>query len=350
MNVELLYRLRENPGLFRPLAVLGPDPEAVSRDLDALEAFGFCLERHPYHGVAYLGPSERLCPDQIEWNLNTRLIGRRIAVWNRVASTNDLAAQAARSRANDGLVILAEEQTAGRGRRGRAWSAPPRSSILLSALTYPPSSFDDVGWLTALGAVAIAEAVEKATDHPAQIKWPNDVRVDGRKLAGVLVERGLGAVIGIGVNVNVAKVDFPPDLQEVATSLARLSGYRHDRSELARMLIQTLDRLYVEAVENGPSALASQWQSRLEPLGRKVQIATHKGPIHGTLVAADLIDGLTIETDDHATLRLRNADVLDFDGVLRGASGVRQIHDSELKINELTAAELATEHDPVEDR
>ncbi len=320
MNVELLYRLREQPGHFRPLAALGDDPEAVGRDLDVLEAFGFCLERRPYHGVAYLGPSERLCPDQIEWNLNTRLIGRRIAVWNRVASTNDLAAQAGRSRANDGLVILAEEQTAGRGRRGRAWSAPPRSSILFSALTYPPSRFDDVGWLTALGAVAIAEAVERATHHPTQIKWPNDVRVDGRKLAGVLVERRTGAVIGIGVNVNVAEADFPPELQEAATSLARLSGHRHDRSDLARTLIQTLDRLYVEAVESGPSALARQWQSRLEPLGRAVHIATHSGPIHGRLVAADLIDGLTIETGDGATLRLRNADVLDFDGALRTGS------------------------------
>ena len=113
-------------------------PSRVRADLDALAAFGFGIERHPYRGAAYAGPAERLCPDQIEHELATRWIGRRIAVWSRVASTNDLAAQAGTSASNDGLVVLAEEQTAGRGRRGRSWTAPPRSSILMSVLLFPP--------------------------------------------------------------------------------------------------------------------------------------------------------------------------------------------------------------------
>ena len=110
-------------------------------DLDALEAFGFALERHPYRGVAYRGPADRLCPDQIEDGLETRRVGRRIAVWNRVTSTNDLAVRASASTANEGLVVLAEEQSAGRGRRGRAWTAPPGSSILMSVLLFPPRAW-----------------------------------------------------------------------------------------------------------------------------------------------------------------------------------------------------------------
>ena len=98
---------------------------AVWRNLEALERFGYRIERHPYLGAAYMGPAARLCPDQIEHGLATRRIGRRIAVWNRAGSTNDLAARAGLNRANDGLVVLAEEQTAGRGRRGRRWTAPP---------------------------------------------------------------------------------------------------------------------------------------------------------------------------------------------------------------------------------
>ena len=121
-----------------PLDELGPDLERVRGDLDALVAFGFGIEQHPYRGAAYVGPAERLCPDQIEHGLATRRIGRRIAVWNRVTSTNDLAARAGTSSSNDGLVVLAEEQTAGRGRRGRSWTAPPRSSILMSVVLFPP--------------------------------------------------------------------------------------------------------------------------------------------------------------------------------------------------------------------
>ena len=190
MNIPLLQCLREARGEFVPLADLGADLEVVRRDLEELEAFGFAIERHPHNGVAYRGPAARLCPDQIEWELGTSRVGRRIAVWSRVTSTNDLAARASASSANDGLVILAEEQTAGRGRRGRAWCTPPRSSILMSVLLFPPPYLDDPAWLTAMGAVAVAEVVETWTGCEARIKWPNDVRVEGRKVAGVLVERG----------------------------------------------------------------------------------------------------------------------------------------------------------------
>ncbi len=182
-----------------------------------------------------MGPADRLCPDQIEHELAGRWLGRRIVVWNRVTSTNDLAARAGASRSNDGLVILAEEQTSGRGRRGRTWTAPPRSSILMSVVLFPPPQLmpgDSSGasgraWLTALGALATAEVVCSWTGQKARIKWPNDVRVEGRKIAGILVERALapstappfprqpaeaawGAVIGIGLNANLSREDFRP--------------------------------------------------------------------------------------------------------------------------------------------
>src|SRR3954462_8992189 len=116
MNIPLLRRLRDARGRFVPTHELGPDLAGIIDDLDELEAFGFALERHPYWGVAYRGPAGRLCPDQIEDRLETRRVGRRIAVWNRVTSTNDLAVRAAGSTSNEGLVVLAEEQSVGRGR------------------------------------------------------------------------------------------------------------------------------------------------------------------------------------------------------------------------------------------
>ena len=193
LNIPLLDRLRAAAGEYLPLDGLGPDPERVRADLEALAVFGFGIERHPYRGAAYTGPADRLCPDQIEHGLATCRVGRRIAVWSRVDSTNDLAAQAGGSASNDGLVVLAEEQTAGRGRRGRPWTAPPRSSILMSVVLFPPPGLAPAAaaaafgcaWLTALGAVATAEVVSAWTGRDATIKWPNDVRVDGRKIAGM---------------------------------------------------------------------------------------------------------------------------------------------------------------------
>jgi len=309
VNAALLARLREARGGFVASSELG-DAATARADLDELERFGFALERHPYQGVAYRGSSPRLCPDQIEWELNTRLIGRRVAVWDRVSSTNDLAAAASRSRANDGLVVLAEGQTAGRGRRGRAWVAPPGSALLMSTLLFPEGAMAEPWWLMALGAVAVAEVASTVVGCEARIKWPNDVRINGRKVAGVLVERGAGAVVGIGLNVNAREDDFSDELRAVSGSLRMFANEPLDRSELARDLIRRLDDHYESARADGPGRLASAWRSRLEPLGRDVVLTVGEGLVRGRLVDADPAAGLLVvdaggiaHTFDHAAIR-----------------------------------------------
>jgi BirA family biotin operon repressor/biotin-[acetyl-CoA-carboxylase] ligase len=322
LNIALLERLRRARGNHIPLSELEIDHPRARDDLDALEGFGFQIERHPYLGVSYRGPAARLCPDQIEYQLGTRWIGRRIAVWNRVGSTNDLAARAASTVANDGLVILAEEQTAGRGQRGRSWSAPARSSILMSILLFPPPQLVPLGleaplgcaWLIALAAVATAELVSSHTGADARIKWPNDVRVEARKIAGILVERALvvhgtdergrstgqsqGIVIGIGLNVNTASETLPEELRDRVTSIAALSGEtRLDRSDLAADLIRRLDRWYDEGRTRGVAALNARWNERSEHLGQRVRIVTPDGPHEGRLRTLDLIEGLTLAPD-----------------------------------------------------
>jgi BirA family biotin operon repressor/biotin-[acetyl-CoA-carboxylase] ligase len=312
VNIPLLRRLRDAAGRFIPLVELGPEIDQLQPDLDELAAFGFVLERHPYWGVAYRGPAERLCPDQIEEDLGTQRIGRRIAVWNRVASTNDIAVRAAASIANEGLVVLAEEQSAGRGRRGRSWTAPPRSSILMSVLLFPPPELAGTAWLTALGAVATAEVVAAwaGPDHEITIKWPNDVRVGGLKVAGVLVERGIGAVIGIGLNVNVDPEGLSRELRATATSLRIVTGQRVDRSELVRALIQRLDAWYEVGRSAGPKSLNGPWRDRSEHLGRLVAVTTPAGPAHGRLDDLDLRHGILLTLPDGRRRRIPIPEVL----------------------------------------
>jgi len=325
LNIPLLEQLRRAGGEYVFLRELGPSFEQVQCDLDALVSFGFAIERHPYQGAAYRGPANQLCPDQIEHDLATLLIGRRIAVWNRVPSTNDLASRAGASAANDGLVVLAEEQMAGRGRLGRCWVSPPRSSILMSVLLFPPpqlagaepESAFGCPWLTALGAVATAEVVASWTGREATIKWPNDVRVGGRKIAGILVERvlaprpitlppepatacmpGRGVVIGIGLNVNVEEVDFLDDLRPKATSIQiERGGDPVDRSELCRDLIRRLDHWYGLSRATGPQVLNLPWRALSEHLGHVVNVATPGGSVIGRLVDIDLIRGLSLDVE-----------------------------------------------------
>ena len=297
------------PTVSSPAADLGSDPAATRADLDALEAFGFAIERHPYLGVAYRRPAARLCPDQIEWELGTKLVGRRVAVWNRVGSTNDLAARASGSRANAGLAVLAEEQTAGRGRRGRAWTAPPESSLLLSVLLFPPGPLNDPAWLTALGAVAVAEVVRDATGADARIKWPNDVRVDGRKVAGILVERGAGTVLGIGLNVNVPWDAMPELLRDTATSLQILGGSPLDRSDLVRSLLRRLDYWYHLGMEAGPASLIPTWRVASEHLGRAVAVETPAGMIFGTVADLDPLTGLFLILPDGRTIAIPSRNI-----------------------------------------
>ena len=335
LNIRLLDRLRAVPDEYVPLCELGTDLQQVRDDLTSLVSFGFRIEQHPYRGASYVGHAERLCPDQIEHELATRWIGRRIAVWNRVTSTNDLAIRAGESRSNNGLVVLAEEQTTGRGRHGRSWTAPPRSSILMSILVFPPPhllSGDGAGgsggqaWLTALGAIATAEVVSSWIGESARIKWPNDVRVRGRKIAGILVERssassrkpgsarsvsksGWGAAIGIGLNVNLRHEDFPPELVARATSLRiERGGESVDRSDLARDLISRLDHWYDLSRVDGTESLSAAWCQRSEHLGCSVRVSTSREKVVGRFVDLDFRAGITVELDSLSIGPSHNAD------------------------------------------
>jgi BirA family biotin operon repressor/biotin-[acetyl-CoA-carboxylase] ligase len=330
VNIALLCTLQARPdAYFWPESLarsLRVSPARLLREIRELEEFGFGIEHQPHRGVRYTEPAWRLCVEQIEWELETRTIGRRISVWRRTTSTNDLAARAATTPSNDGLVVLAEEQTAGRGRRHRRWFAPPHSSILMSVLVFPPESVRSVMLLTSLAAVAVADLLIESLGLPALIKWPNDVRVSGKKVCGILVEgiirkrtlreprpatkpRRAGvapagsterdtrrsAVIGVGINVNVPQSAFPAQLDGPVTSLMELCGRRLDRSDLIRRLVQRLDQLYQLALTGSAEVIWKRWYELADMVGQIVQVDRVGDRLRGRLIAIRPPEALSLQ-------------------------------------------------------
>lgn len=260
-----------------------------------------------------------LSPDVIEAGAESRLIGRRVQVWNRVTSTNDLAMTTAATRANEGLVILAEEQTAGRGRLGRKWSAPPGTAILLSIVLFPPREIAQPEALVCLSSVAVVDALREWGISPVEIKWPNDLYIDGKKVGGILVERGAGTVIGIGLNVHtIPQIEdhVPP-----ATRLVDHAAQFLDRSQLVHTLLTRLDKRYAEACRDGIGGTVAEWRQRAAFLGECVEIEVRGRPLSGTLLEIDPLTSLTLRTSTGVVDRFPIQDVQSLRRLTRTAKG-----------------------------
>lgn len=218
-----------------------------------------------------------------EWHLETHHIGRRVLIFDEVDSTNSLAAAMSSDRKNDGLVILADNQTAGRGQHGRNWQCPRGEGILLSVLIFPAAPLRRPVLLAAWSAVAICETIRRCADLQAKIKWPNDVLIEGCKISGILIEQSQSVVAGIGLNVNqstqtLAKMGLP-----MATSLAIHRG-QQDRDHVIRVLINQLDVIYDRMQTGDLESLCGQWLDRLNLLGKCVEVEHHRQSVRGTLM------------------------------------------------------------------
>jgi BirA family transcriptional regulator, biotin operon repressor / biotin---[acetyl-CoA-carboxylase] ligase len=228
-----------------------------------------------------------------------RRIGRSVEAHASIGSTNDRARAILDEAGGEGRAIVAEEQTAGRGRRGRAWISPPGRNLTLSVAVRPRIPAADA-WQLALAA-ALAARSACATVAPVALKWPNDlVADDGAKLGGLLLEttidgdRVTSAVIGVGINVNWPRAEMPPEIAAGATSLAELAGGPIDRADLLASLLDALDAELV-AVEAGSSPVA-RYREVCATLGNGVGVETATGRVEGRAVAIDDGGELVIET------------------------------------------------------
>jgi BirA family biotin operon repressor/biotin-[acetyl-CoA-carboxylase] ligase len=238
-----------------------------------------------------------------EWHLDTLRLGRRVHVFDRLDSTNTYAATLAHDPANDGMVVLAREQTAGRGQYQRTWQAPAGTSVLLSVLFFPPPPLRRPALLTAWAAVSVCETILQATGLQARIKWPNDVLVRGRKVCGILIEQGHGTVAGIGLNVNQSAEVFARAGLPQAASLAMLGGRRLDCDAVAELLIRQLDAEYDLLRKGDLNTLEACWKWRVGLLGKQVTAVCIDGRHRGRLRELAFA-GLELEQADGRMLML----------------------------------------------
>jgi len=242
-------------------------------------------------------------------DLGTRFVGRRILYYPSVTSTMDIARREAQQGAAEGTIVVADEQTGGRGRLKRTWLSPG-GSISLSVILYPGLEY--LPSLIMLASLAVVRSVESVAGIRAQIKWPNDVLINNRKVCGILIESDIRGgrvnhvLLGIGINVNLSLADFP-EIQAIATSLSDELGRDISRLSLIRCLLAEVERLYL-ALSTGES-LFEEWRDNLVTLGKKVRVKTPEAVYEGVAESVAADGGLLLRGLDGSLTRILAGDV-----------------------------------------
>jgi len=295
---------------------LGMTRAGVWGHIEQLRALGYDIEASPHLGYRLLASPDLLHADDLYSRLGrARVMGREIHVFQETTSTNDIAARLARSGAKEGVVVFAESQSKGRGRMGRVWISPAGKGLWFTVLLRPDMAPGAATQLTVAAATAISRAITAQTGIAPEIKWPNDILIRGRKVAGILTEmsaeldRVKEILLGIGMDVNLETGDFPASLRKTATSLQIETGQKVNRAELAVAILRELDHDY-DVVKKGQfEMLAEEWQARCSTLGRQVCIRMGDRVIRGRAESLDY-DGALLVRGHHGHLeRIIGGDV-----------------------------------------
>ena len=242
-------------------------------------------------------------------NLKTRFIGQRIIYYPKLTSTMDVARQEAQQGAAEGTVVVAGEQTAGKGRIKRSWLSP-KGSIALSIILYPRITY--LPSLIMLASLAVVHSIEKVAGLKSPVKWPNDVLIDGRKVCGVLVESGVRgdrvdyAIISIGINANFRVSDFP-EISATATSISDELGRDVSRLDLIQCLLVEVERLYLTLQAGG--SIYEEWRDSLVTLGKRVHVKSGNEVYEGIAESVARDGSLLLRHSDGSLTKIVAGDV-----------------------------------------
>ncbi|MBM2825809.1 MAG: Biotin--[acetyl-CoA-carboxylase] ligase [Dehalococcoidales bacterium] len=253
--------------------------------------------------------ADNLSAAEITEGLATRFAGQRVLYYPRLTSTMDIARQEAQKKAAEGTIVIADEQTAARGRLKRVWISPG-GNIAFSIILYP--GIAHLPYLIMLASLAVVHSIESVTGLKAQIKWPNDVLINGRKVCGILIESDVRSnvvhytIIGIGINVNLSLADFP-EIRSIATSLADEAGRDVSRLSLIRHLLVEIESRYLALLQGKPPY--EEWRDSLITLGKRVRVKTGEMACEGFAESVAGDGSLLLRLPDGSLTRIIAGDV-----------------------------------------
>lgn len=295
---------------------LGVSRTAIWKHIKGLEELGYIIDSVHKKGYRLVSLPDLLNQAEIEAELETHFVGRRLFIEESLPSTQKLAHHLAEDKAKDGTVILAEEQTGGRGRLGRVWHSPKGTGIWMSLILRPDLPIRQTPQITLLAAVCVARAVQKLTGLTLEIKWPNDLLYEKKKLVGILTELQAeeghvkSVIIGMGINVNVREEHISEDLKEVATSLALILGHPVSRPRLIATILNEFEQLYLHYIKEGFRVIKLLWESYAMSFGRQIHARTLKGPVITGIAKGITDEGvLLLEDETGKTHHIYSADI-----------------------------------------
>lgn len=297
---------------------LGVSRAQVWKHVESLRARGYGIDGEPGGGYRLTALPDRLYPERIRDGLATRWLAREFHHLDETDSTNRVALEMARAGAPHGTTVVAEGQTAGRGRLGRSFFSPPHASLYTSIVLRPQIDTAEAPTLIQASAIGVAEAVEAEVSDPSdvEIKWPNDVLLGERKTSGILMELGAEAtrvafvVLGIGVNLNVPRESLPEEFRELATSISAHTGRRIDRVAFAQRLYHRLEEVLDAHAAGGFAAIRPRFESRFRMTGRTVRVRDLDGvESSGRCAGIDADGALLLESEDGRRRRVVAGDV-----------------------------------------
>ncbi|MFH1752745.1 MAG: biotin--[acetyl-CoA-carboxylase] ligase [Candidatus Omnitrophota bacterium] len=290
---------------------LGVTRASIWKHMESLRKIGYDIEAQPHLGYRLVDIPDKLLSHEVTWNLKTRFVGKRVYSYERIDSTNDRAYQLAEEGAQEGVVIIGEQQLKGKGRMGRRWVSP-KGGIYFSLILRPKMMPTEVSKLTLIAAVSVAETLRETTGLNCQIKWPNDILIGASKICGILTELKAEqdatsfVILGIGINVNTK----PSDLPKHATSVFKETEKKISRIDLLKMLLKNIENHYNLFKSNKFNAIIEEWKNLSAVLGKRVRITEKSKTLEGQAIDIDEGGALVIRLDSGLRERVLAGDVI----------------------------------------
>lgn len=281
----------------------GVSRTAVWKAIGQLKKEGYQIEAVQNKGYLLTDHEELFGLNELESRMNTRWAGHPVACYDVITSTNLQAKMDAENGAGQGALVVADMQTAGRGRMGRGWSSPPGTNVYFSLILKPEIPPDMASMLTPVMGLAVAEGIRRTSSAEAMIKWPNDIVIGGKKVCGILaemsVEQDFIHYVVIGVGINVGLQEFPAEVVQTAICLEEACGKKISRAELVANVMRAFEEYYDIFLERGNlSGLVERYNGLLVNCGREVRVLDPKGEFQGIAQGINESGELLVERKD----------------------------------------------------